>query len=207
MITSEIIAGFEVYVDDGTELSTSEELALANKIYNAVCNYRPWEWLKKVSTTAISSNTITLPSDFAYVCSNYQSTDSSVGQESTTAPKCVFVGTNLTPVRIINFSDRRQYPNQNVCYIDPTDSKIHFIQTQTETAAEFDYIKIPDALTLSTSPIFPSRFHDIIYLGMAVDDYAIQQFDKAKSYANENQIKYNNIMKDMSFANAQFNFS
>jgi len=207
MITSELIAKFELYVDDGTELSTQEELDLANKIYNKVCNYRPWEWLKKPCTTSISSNTITLPADFAYVCSNAQSTDNSVSQETVTAPKVVFVGTNLTPVRIVNYSDRRNYRNQNVCYIDPTDNKIHFVATQTETTAEFDYIKIPDALTLATAPIFPDRFHDIIYLGMAVDDYAIQQFDKAKSYATENEAKYTSILKDMSFANAQFTFN
>lgn len=207
MITSALIAKFELYVDDGTELSTQEELDLANKIYSAVCNYRPWEWLKKPCTTAIVANTITVPTDFGYVCSNAQSTDSNVSQETVSAPKVVFVGTNLKPVRFVNFSDRRQYANKDVCYIDPTDSKVHFVLTQTETSAEFDYIKIPATLTLSTSPIFPSQFHDIIYHGMAVDDYAIQQFDRAKSYANENTAKYISLLKDMSYHNAQFNFS
>jgi hypothetical protein len=62
--------------------------------------------------------------------------------------------------------------------------------TPSSTTYQFDYVKIPTAITTATGPAFPSRFHDIIYLGMAVDDYAIQQFDKARSYANENQIKY-----------------
>ena len=67
MLTSELITKFELYVDDGTELSSQEELDLANKIYYSICNYRPWEWLKKTVTGTISSGTITLPTDFAYM--------------------------------------------------------------------------------------------------------------------------------------------
>jgi hypothetical protein len=207
MITSDIIKNFEIYVDDGTELSSSEELNLANKIYRDICNYRPWEWLKKVATGSIVANAITLPTDFAYMSSNNQSSDNNVSNENVTSPKAVFVGTDLTPIRIVNFSDRRQYKNQDVAYIDPTDSKIKFILTQTATTYEFDYIKVPVDLTLATSPIFPSQFHDIIYHGMATDDYMIQQFDKAKSYKLENEAKYTSILKDMSYANAQSNFN
>jgi len=207
MLTSKIIEKFELYVDDGTELSSNEELDLANKVYQAVCSYRPWEFLKKTATGTISSGEITLPSDFAYISANNQSTDSDVSSETVTAPKVVYVGTDLTPYRFVNFSDRRQYRNQNVVYIDPTDSKIKFVVTPTDTTYEFDYIKVPADLTLATSPIFPSRFHDIIAYGMASDDFAIQLFDKARSYANENQAKYNSILKDMSYANAMSTFN
>ena len=202
MITSDIINNFEIYVDDGTELSSSEELSLANKIYRQVCNYRPWEWLKKVASGSIVNGQITLPTDFNYVCSNAQSSDSSVGQTYETAPKVIYVGSNYDPIRLVNFSDRRNYRYENVAYIDPTDSKIKFIQTPTQTTYEFDYIKVPVDLTLATSPIFPAQFHDIIYHGMAVDDYMIQQFDKARSYKPENEAKYISILKDMSYANA-----
>jgi hypothetical protein len=207
MTGNEIIAKFELYVDDGTELSSAEELDLANKIYDKVCNYRPWEFLKTTATGTIVSGVITLPSDFAYLANNYQSTDDSVSTQSETAPKVIFVGTNLDPYRVINFSDRRQYQNQNVCYINPSNSTIVFIVTPTATTYEFDYIKVPSAITTATGPAFPSRFHDIIYHGMASDDYIIQQFDKAKSYANENQAKFSSILKDMSFWNAQSSFN
>ena len=203
MITSDIIARFELYVDDGTELSTSEELDLANKIYKMVCNYRPWEFLKTTFTGTQTAGVITLPTDFGYLCNNAQSTDSSVAQNYETAPKVIYLGTTMTPVRIINWSDRRQYLNQNVAYVDLTDSTIKFIQTPTDTAVEFDYIKVPDDLILNSAPIFPSRFHDIIYHGMAYDDFAIQLFDKARSYANENKAKYDSLLRDMGYWNAQ----
>ncbi len=206
MTTAEIISKFSLYVDDGTELSSQEELDLANKVYRKVCNFRPWEFLKETSTGSISNNQISLPTDFKYVYSNYQSTDPTVSQETTTAPKVIFVGSDLNPIRLVNFSDRRTYRADDVAYIDPTDSKIKFTQSHSGTY-EFDYIKAPAALTLSTSPIFHEDFHDIIYLGMAVDDFAIQLFDKSRSYANENQVKFNDILKDLSYANAMQNFN
>ena len=206
MLTSEIITKFELFMDDGTELSSQEELDLANKVYRAVCNYRPWEWLKKTASGTISNNQISLPSDFKYIYSNYQSTDPTVSQVTTTAPKVIFVGTDLNPVTLVNFSDRRMYKNEDVAYIDPTDSKIKFTQSKSGSY-EFDYIKAPTRLTLSTSPIFHEDFHDIIYLGMAVDDFAIQLFDKARSYAKENQEKYNSILADMSYNNAMQTFN
>lgn len=194
MTGDEIIAKFEEYVDDGTELSSQEELDLANKIYNKVCNYRPWNFLKAKASGSISGSSITLPTDFSYLVNNYEET----------GPKTIYLGSTLNPYKIVNWSDRRQYSNQSVAYIDPTDDTIKFTFTPTETTYEFDYIKIQTAITTATGPAFPSRFHDIIYHGMAVDDYAIQQFDKARSYAPENQAKYDSLLKDMSFWDAQF---
>lgn len=207
MITSDIIQKFELQLDDSTELSSSEELDLANKIYQKVCSYRPWEFLKKTATGTIASGQISLPTDFAYVSTNAQSTEPSVADSTDTAPKVVYVGSNLTPYPIINFSDRRQYANKNVCYIDPSDSKIKFIVDPGSTSYEFDYIKVPADLTLSTSPIFPARFHDIIVYGMAADDYVIQQSDLTKGLLQANQRQYDEVLRNMSYANALQNFN
>lgn len=208
MLTSDIITKFELQVDDSTELSSDEELDLANKIYQQVCSYRPWEFLKATCSTAIagSGTTIALPSDFAYMATN-QSTDMNVLEDNVTAPKGVYVGTGLKFVRMVNYGDRRQYANQDVCYVDPTDSKIHFITTQTEATQSFDYIKVPADLTLATSPVFPARFHDIICFGMAADDYVIQQSDLAKGLMQANQNRYKEYLNDMSYYNAQFNLN
>ena len=75
MDAQKIITRFQLYVDDGTELSTSEELDLLNKIYREVWTDRPWEFSKKSFSGVINGTTISLPTDFAYACENARYTD------------------------------------------------------------------------------------------------------------------------------------
>ena len=73
MITSDIINKFNLYVDDGSELSSSEELTLAEKIYRKVLDEHRWEFLKKEysGTASTSVPYIALPSDFKNIAINY----------------------------------------------------------------------------------------------------------------------------------------
>jgi len=41
MTSEQIIANFELQVSDTTELSTSEEFAILNRVYNKICNLKP----------------------------------------------------------------------------------------------------------------------------------------------------------------------
>lgn len=203
MIASEIIAKFELYIDDSTELSSAEELDLLNKIYYKVASERPWEVLKKVASgTMTSTTTIALPSDFEFVVENYNYTDNSVSQEIGAKNAMVFI--NDSPVQLINWSDRRQYEDSNsVCYVDLASAVIRFPSAQPSGATySFDYKATPTALTLATSPVFPARFHSILFHGMCVEDMAIQLFDKARSNADFNQAQYNSYMKDLAYWNA-----
>lgn len=207
MITSEIISNFELYVDDSTELSTSEELDLANKIYKKIFTSRPWEFAKKTASGSISGLEITLPSDFAYLYPNYQYTDNSVSSQQNSSPIVIFVGSNYTPIKVVNFSDRRQYLNSvGYAYIDARQGKLIFTAQPIETTYEFDYVFVPADLTVSDSPAVPIGFMDAIshaiYHGMAVDDMIIQLFDKAKSYAEVNEKKYQSYIADMAYTNA-----
>jgi len=210
MTTQEIIDTFAILVDDTTELSTSESLNLAQKIYNQIISNRPWEFLKKQFTGSTDGTTIiTLPSDFGYMLDNYNSTDNTSISNPTSRPCVVFVGTNYQPYKVVNWSDRIQYRNEaNVCWVDIVNENLVFstapISGQTVI---FDYSYIPTALTLETSPVFPARFHDMISFGMASDDMAIQLFDKAKSYAKEHQIQYAGYLSDMSYWNSQLNMN
>lgn len=200
MLASEIIAKFELYVDDSTELSTQEELDLLNKVYQKVADDRPWEILKKEATGSISGTTIALPSDFAHMVENYNWTDNSYSTEINAKPNVVFIGT--APYQIVNWSDRKQYLNNNsVCYVDLASSVVTFPVTQSGTYS-FDYKAFPATLTLSDTPVFPARYHHILFLGMCVDDMAIQLFDKSRSYAQENQAMYNSYLRDMALWNA-----
>lgn len=186
----QIIDKFETYVDDGTELSASDELDLLNKVYFDVFTDRPWEFAKKAYSVAISGTSKALPTDFAYICSVNENQE-----------KIVKVGD--TEYRVINFSERNEYTGSgSYCYVDIVNSLLVFTTSVSGTLT-FDYVFFPALLTTSTSPVFPSVYHPVLYHLMAADDYMIQQFDKAKSYAPENQQKANYWLEKMQLWNAK----
>jgi hypothetical protein len=209
----DIIDKFELYTGDTTELSTQDELYLVNKIYGDVCNDRPWEWLKKTATGTITVTngvaTITPPADFLYFVENSQATNIAYETQNNASPKVIFLATATglyDPYQIINFSDRRQFLNQvGYAYLDTVNNLITFtkVPTETDLTYEFDYIYTPPAITLTTSPVFPALYHDIIFHGMAVDDMIIQLFDREKTYAKENQAGYDSMMTKLRYYNAQ----
>jgi len=200
---TDLILSFELYVDDSTELSTEEEFALLNKIYRKVLINRPWEFLKKSwDTTTDGNNYLALPSDFSYFLENQNYSDNSIGTDIAQSPKAIIVNGN--PWKIVNWSDRRQYENNNVCYIDARTLRLYFANTPASgLTVSADYIYKPDDITSTTSPVLPIA-HEMIYHGMAVDDMITQIFDKARSYAPENQAKYDSYMRDLAYHNSQF---
>lgn len=205
---TELITTFELQVSDVTELSSSEELALLNRIYQRVCNDRPWEFLKTNATGTMSGSGvdgyyITLPSDFAYFYENYSWTDNAYSTEINQAPKVIFVGSNLAPYKIVNYSDRRQYlGSAGYAYVDLANSKIVFTGTPVATTYSMDYIKVPATLTAGSTPVIPTRFQDILVYGMATENDVLQLSDKAKSYAPENLGLYESYLSDMALWNS-----
>lgn len=220
--TIDIISKFETYLDDSTELPAQEELELANKKYQEVCDNQPWSFLKKVQTGTLTIGTdvygnaqatISLPSDFKYLAINNQSTDNTVSTDNGMKAVCVFVSCqngNYTPYQVVNYADRRQFMNGAYCWVDPTVNKIIFasVPNVVDLTYEFDYIKIPPDLTAATGspysdPLFPARFWDIIYHLMAVDDQIIQIFDRAHSYMAENKQNAADILLRMQYWDSQ----
>lgn len=205
---TQIITKFELQVADVTELSTSEELILLNRIYQRVCSDRPWEFLKKTATGTMSGSGvdgfyITLPSDFAFFYENLNWTDNSYSTEINQSPKVIFVGSSNTPYPIVNFSDRRQYLGKTgYAYLDLANSKIYFTGIPTSTTYSMDYIKVPATLTAGDSPVIPERFEDVLVYGMATENEVLQLSDKAKSYAPENAGLYQSYLDDMALWNA-----
>lgn len=194
MLTSEIIEKFNLYVDDSSELSSSEELDLANKIYKKVLNFKDWEFLKKAHTDTMSTSVdyIALPADFRSIAINYELYDEPA--------QVIFVGTDYEPYRIIPFSNRRSYRNQKgYAYIDARQSRLYFTKQPDEAKSiEFDYIYKPDDLTLATSPVFSEDYHDIVYHGMVLDFYSIDMTPKGETYDSENQAAYVDYLEAMS---------
>lgn len=197
-----LITRFDLYMDDTSDLSSTETGTLFDKIYNKVSAERPWEGTKKEAsgTTSTSVPYVSLPSDFSYLVSNQNWTRSG---EYGSGP-AILVGPTYTPYKVVNWSDRRQYRDADgICYIDFANSRLYFAkQPASALAYEFDYHATPVALADGDSPWFPEQFHDVIYHGMCVDSFMIQQSDKAKSYAKEHQQQYQAYMDSMAFWNA-----
>jgi hypothetical protein len=200
MLASEAITQFELQVNDVTELSTSEELIVLNRIYQRVCDDRPWEFLKTSATGTMSGSGvdgyyITVPSDFAYFYENYNWTDNSYSTQLNRTPKVIFVGTTKTPYSIINYSDRQQYlGSTGYAYVDWGNSKIYFTGTPVSTTYSMDYIKTPATLIAGSTILIPERFCPILIYGMSTENEIIQLSDKAKSYAQENLDLYNEYL-------------
>lgn len=183
MLTSAIISRYNLQVDDQSELSSTEELDLANEVYIDVCNDRPWEWLKTTATSSTSTSLqyVPLPADFKEIIANKDN------------ESVVFVGADFSEYKVIPFSSRRDYRDQDgFCYLDIPNQRLYFtLQPTSVKAIEYDYIKIPAALTTSTSPLVTTdQFGKMIAYGMATKFAPIEGSNKMTSYATENKREY-----------------
>lgn len=195
MIASDIISRFELQIDDASELSSDESLALANEIYSDICNDRDWEWLKATATgtTSITVPYIALPSNFKQIIPNKD--DRAV----------VFVGSDYSEYEVVPFSSRRDYRDQDgFCYLDMVNRRLYFtLQPTAAEAIEYDYITLPTALTTSTEPIVTTdQFGNLVAYGMAAKFNPIEQTDKTVSYQKENRIEYLRILSDLALEDA-----
>ena len=200
MTTQDIIDKFNLIVDDASELSSDEELALLNDVYGDVCDDREWEWLKSTATGTTSTSVpyVALPSDFKKIAPNEYN------------KSVVFVGTDYQPYRVVSFSDRRNYRDQSgFCYIDIPNQRLVFTLQPTEVKdIEYDYIKIaPDLDITSSDPLFRDGFRRMLAYGMASRFPSIEQADKTTSYARENLGQYLNILSAMRQEDAEIKLS
>jgi hypothetical protein len=212
MTGQDILNQFHNYTGDQSELSTEDELILLNNIYDSILSDRPWEFLKTSTSGSILSDGtvsyITLPEDFRFFIENNQKTDNSQTTYNNASQKVIFVGPNYTPYQIVNWSDRRQFQNTSgYAYPDLANNRIVFTVPPADSTYEFDYIKNWSPVTLVTSPIFPSDFHNMIHQYMAVDSVIINLFDRAHSYAKENQTGADELFKAMCYWNSMLTFN
>lgn len=199
MNKKQTIEKFHLYMDDTSELSSTEEAALYDKIVGKVAMSRPWEKLKKEAVGTVSGVEIPFPDRFLFVT---PSTGYTEHYEEAGEP-AVFVDGRC--YKIVSFSDRRQYLNRDgYCYVDLASEKIIFTDNSAASKGySFDYQEMPEKLTdLEGTPWIPEDYRDIIYHGMCVDDFVIQQSEKARSYQRENQVMYDNYMEDLAWWNS-----
>jgi hypothetical protein len=195
MLTSNIIARFNLQVDDASELSSDEELALAQEVYQEVCNDRSWNWLVKSFSGTMSTTLpyITLPVDYKEI------------QPNSNSEQVVFVGSEYQQYRMIPYSARRQYDNQDgYFYIDAVNRRLYFTKQPTETKqVEYDYIQHPPVLTPATEPLVTTNvFGEMIAYGMAARFPSIEQAEKGTSYSGENESRFNQMLSDLRLEDA-----
>lgn len=201
MITEKIIKSFEQYTGDTTELSSEQELDLANKIYKKILTEKVWTFLLTAGTGTVVNDSIDLPDDFFYIPIISYYTDTG----TYASDKVIFIGPQKQPYKIINFTDRLKYINvDGYAYIDLRNNKIVFTKTPPNSDVYYTYIYRPDDLTLDTEPVFPSEYHVAIYHGMISDDMICQLFDKARSYAKENEANYMDWVNRLALYDSQF---
>lgn len=206
MTLTEILDRFHLLCGDDSELSTTEEESIANQEYLNIAADIPWEILKKTATGTLSTSVpyVSLPTDFGSLTENNQET-SNTANYADLGPKVIFLvnGSTYTPYKVVNWSDRRQYVNEDVFYIDIVNSRLYCAkQPTTASSYEFDYVSIPTTLTSAQSPVFPSRFHEAIAYKMATRNDIQQRMEKARSNAAENLAFYKQMIDSMKLWNA-----
>jgi len=192
MTKAEIITKFELYMDDMSELSSTESEELFDKVYNRINADRPWEGTK---TEFSGTMPVTLPSDFLFFVQNYNYTDDS---QYGGYPVVIV---DDSPIKVVNWSDRNRYQS-GVAYLNMRDNTLDFKEV-TGTTIKFDYHASMPTLLTTQSPWFPSIFHDAIYHGMCAEAFMMMQAEKTKSYAKEHIDWYNKYLGDMALWNAR----
>lgn len=203
---ADIQKDFRLFMDDTSDLSSSEEISLMDKIYQLVSQEMDWEKLKKPYSGTTSGTTLALPTGFSGLSEN---ADYSENGEYGNAP-VIYVGDDYTPYKVVSFSDRRMYRDQgNIAYIDIANDNLVFATDPGVKAVEYDYMEEPTALSDTDDTFwFPDKFAHILYHGMCADSFVIQQSEKARSYRDEHLSSYNmflNNMKSWNFKLVQMN--
>mgnify|MGYP000852484821 CR=1 FL=1 len=196
----QIIDRFELYTDDTTDLSSDEELILANDKLRIIYMEQPWEFLRRTKSGNIESDgKISLPADFDEFMENF----SDDGYEA--VEKVVYVGGSKAPYRIVPMGQRMANSYNAVCWIDPSDGKINFSQNPGAGASyEFDYKTSPDDLTVSTSPKLPPEYHPMVVFAMLIDEEIIKKSEKARSNMQDNAVLYQRYLKNLKLRDARF---
>ncbi len=198
----QIIEKFETYTDDTTDLSSDEEISLANDKLRLIYMEQPWEFLRRKKSGVVGNDgKIALPTDFDEFLENY-SDDPSIGEA---IMRVLYIGSQKAPYLIVPMGQRNVNNFSNVCWIDPSDSKINFSQNPgTGASYEFDYKTSPDDITVNTSPALPPEYHPMIVFAMLIDEEIIKKLEKARSSMQDNAVQYQRYMKNLKLRDARF---
>jgi len=194
MTGEEIIEVFRTLVDD--ELGDIDDVKLLNLAYRTVLNMKSWEFLRKEYSGTINSGDdyIALPSGFAYI-----------PLDGAKLYPIVYLGTDVSEYSVIPYSKKRTYRDSKwFFYVDLVNDKLMATEPMDETLAiEFDYIYIPADLTLTTSPVFWSDFHQGLAYVMVLLFNMADQEEKSRGYSVEAEVKGMDWFNQMAMRDAR----
>ena len=198
----QIIDRFELYTDDTTELSSDEELILANDKIRLIYMEQNWEFLRRKKTGTIESDgKISVGADFDELMENY-SEDPTISEPLL---KVIFIGSSKNPYFVVPMGQRSANNYSNVCWFDPTDKKINFAQSPgTGASYEYDYKISPDDIVVGTSPLLPAEYQPMIIFSMLIDEEIIKKSEKARSNMQDNAVQYQRYLKNLKLRDARF---
>jgi hypothetical protein len=195
-LASDIILQFELQVSDMTELAQAEELMVLNRVRRKI-NRRPLEANRKpfAGTSSTSVPYVTLPTDFFRLAPNAEYFTKDYYAEH----PVVFFGISNTPIQVIPYANRNQYlGSAGFAYIDIVNNRLVFLlQPTSASAVAFDYYALPIDLLIGDNDWLTNLFPDALVYGMAVEDNILQLSDKARSYAKENEGKYEDELAEI----------
>lgn len=195
MLAETIIANFNTYTDDMSQLSSSQEYALLNKKYKEVANHSEWEWLRDIASVVIANNEIAMPANFKRLAEEFDTNKAGLYDGFR-----YFFWIGDTPYPIVNMKDRRRF--DTYAYFDRKNSKIVLQDLTIAGTAQFDfYGKVTD-LVAGQSPVFDDDYHPVLYHMMAIDHEIIDQSEKARSMRGEHEAAIKQYLEDMTYDNA-----
>lgn len=172
-----ILSQFEALVQDTLDQTT--EMFLLNLAKDTIEGERSWAILTGLDQSQIanSGDTFqtpkTLPADFFYP-----------------SPRGIYVGTDLIKYNQIPFESNIDFQAITYAYfIDYYNKKFYMCGTTSRPGTiQFFYRRSSPTLALGNSPaegtpwIFPAQFHPLLVFEMAVQYFAIDQGEKARSW-------------------------
>lgn len=185
MTTTQMITKFQNLVDD--TIDSQLALQILNDAKNEIEGEHIWEVLKSVDTSkTVSTSEIDLPDRFAL-------------------PIKLSVGEEYFPYTLIAFEDQREFRDQPYSYyIDFANLKYKLLSvTANGDTIYFFHTKYTDDLTDGQTWSFPTRFHDIIPIKMAMMYYSIDAGEKSRAWDDRWSSYYTKRLGDMKTWDAQ----
>jgi len=185
MTSQEIKTFVESLVDDS--LDETYFLNVLNGAKDAIEGERDWEFLKKVD----SSKTWATTDDY---------TTAHALQTDFVEPVALYVGSEYEPYIPVPFEMRQYFKDSpKRYYIDYQSKNLYLCGSTSEAKTLYlCYIYQTDDLTLTTSPVWPARFHKLLaYYVAGIHMGAVDSDDIARILAPNQKVEYLLIRKNM----------